>query len=271
MSEEIKLFNLPVSDISNENFMITITDAVASDTGDSIKDFMRNRNLTSGWATTDSTDAANTVIDFESSDAFNLSDIMIMGHNFKDFLVEYFDGALLQTIENVTNNTDDFYHKELSSTIITTRVRITVYGTIVSDEDKIITRIVLTEKLLTGQFVSWPTIQKPTQRLIRKDNRMLSGKHFISESSGAFSVSLRWKGVTDQADINIIERIFLFRKSFMIWLSGGDDTQFRFTMTGYNNEDIYIVRANRDYVNQYYKGMYQNMVPITIDLIEVVE
>jgi len=270
MSEQIKIFNLPVSDISNENFEINIYDSFASDDGSDIVDYMRNRKLTSAWATTDSTDAANTIIEFVSGDSFQLTDFILIYHNFKNFDLEYWDGSLWQNLASVTNNTSDFYHFETTA-IETTKVRIIVYNTMTADDDKIITRAIICEKMLTGQFQSWPVIQDPTQEMIRKDSTMLSGKHFISESVGSFSCKLKWKALNVQADFDIIERMFLFRKPFMIWLCGGDENQFKFYLTGYRNVDLYVVNCKKDYVNGYYKGLYRSGVPITIDLIEVVE
>lgn len=271
MSEQIKILNLPTSDISNPNFEINIYDAVASDTGQAIVDYMRNRNLTSAWATTGSSDIGMTRIECVSGDAFNVTDIMLVGHNFKAFAIEYFDGMVWILLQFYTHNADDFTHLSIDS-IETTGIRIIVYETMTANEDKIMVRLVITNKIESGQFVSWPIIDKPTQQIIRKESKMLSGKSFISESAGAFSVKLKWDGgINNQNDIDIIERMFLYRRPFMIWLSGGDETQFRFTMIGYRRQDLYIMKCKKDYTNGYYKGMYGKIVPQTIELIEVVE
>jgi hypothetical protein len=271
MSEQIKIFRVPISDISNESFNFNITDSVASDDGSGIVDYMRNRNLTSAWATTGSSDAANTIIEGESGDTFSLSDLIIIGHNFKTFDIEYFDGTNWILIESIVDNDDTFTHVEQAS-VLTNNVRLIVYNTMVANDDKKIVRFIIAEKLLTGQFETWPKIEKPVQGVVRKTSVMLSGKSFISESIGSFSVTLKWDGgLTSQNDINMIESMFLSRKAFMIWLSGGDETQFRFNLIGYRKEDLYIVKSMKDYTNPYYKGIYDTFIPQTIDLVEVVE
>lgn len=269
--QQIKIFNLPVSDLSNENFEINIYDTVATDNGQDIVNFMRNRNLTSSWLTTDSTDAAGTIVEAIIADSATVTDIFIIGHNFKDFDVQYWDGVAWVNFESVTNNTSDFYHFSHASSVITIKVRVVVNSTIIADSDKKITRLVITDKIESGQFISWPEIQKPTQGNIRKDSVMLSGKHFISGTQGSFSVKLKWKGITDQADVDIIEKMFLSRKAFMIWLSGGSEEQFRFKLTGYRKQDLYIVKPSKNYINEYYKGIYSLMLPQSIDLVEVVD
>ena len=70
---------------------------------------MRNRNLTSAWATTGSFDVADTTITFISGDSFVLNDFMLVRHNFADFDLEYFNGTIWVLLESVTNNTDEFY------------------------------------------------------------------------------------------------------------------------------------------------------------------
>lgn len=274
MSEQIRFLELPVSDISNENFDIEITDSVAVDDGNDIRIFMRNRNLTSSWITTGSDDTANTKIECLVSDSAAISDIFIVRHNFKDFDIDYWNGVAWTPVVSVTNNTKDFYHFDFSGSALdpfvnTTKVRIVIYGTIVPDEDKSVARLMLTSKVESGQLESWPKIV-PEHGLIQKATEMLSGKFFMTESLGAFKCKLAWKGVHTQGDVDILRRIYMGRKAVMIWISGGDDTQFRFDDIGYRNEDMYIMKPKKDYKNPYYKGLYKAVMTQTMDLIEVV-
>lgn len=270
MSEQIKIFKIPFSDLSNPNFSITINDPVASDIGTEIIPFMRNRNLTSAWSTTGSNDSANTEIVCELSDSPNINDIFLIGHNLKDFTVEYFDGTNYVLLDTVSGNTDDFYHLNLDYPISSTIIRFTITGTITADDDKRITRLMIVERMLTGQFQDWLVIQDAEQSKIKKKNQMLSGKYFISDSVGAFTVTLRSRGITNQGDIDIIEQMFLSRSGFMLWLSGGDEAQFRFKLTGYRRQDFYIMKPERDYIAEYYKGLYRSVVPQNIRLVETV-
>lgn len=270
--QQIKIFELPVSDISNTNFEITIEDSVAEDTGQLIANFMRNRNTNSAWLTTGSDDSANTVINFLISDSAEVSDIMLVGHNLKDFTVEYYDGSNWAVLDSILANESDFYHLEINPTVLTTQVRIVVGGTILADEDKKITRAIITNKLELGQFKSWPKITNPTQDIIRKSSRMLSGKYFMSESVGSFACTLSWnKGINNQEDIYLIEAMFLRRVPFMVWLCGGSDEQFKFKMRGYRKEDLYIMKCSKNYINEWYKGLYNTVVKQGISLVEVVE
>ena len=274
MSEElerIRVYNLPVSDLSNGNFEVNIYDDIAIDNGQSIVSFMRNRNLSSSWLTTESTDAANTTIEAIISDSSRVTDFFIVVHNFKNFSVEYWDGVAWIELENVVDNTSDFYHLEIADGLITIKMRVIVTGTMVADDDKRITRLIITEKMESGQFVSWPVIKKATQGSIKKNSKMLSGKSFISEAIGSYSVELQWKGITEQPDVDIIERMFLGRRAFMIWISGGSDSQFRFKLTGYRKQDFYIVKPIKDLISDYYKGFYTAMLPQTVPLVEVVD
>jgi hypothetical protein len=270
--EQIRVYNLPTSDISNDNFSIIITDSVASDNGQDIAAFMRNRDLTSSWITTGSNDSAGTIVEGVIADSTITQDIFIVGHNLKDFNVEYWDGVAWGMIESITNNTETTSHIIVNNGdgINTGKIRIVIFGTMTPDADKRITRLMFASRLESGAFISWPIIRRPMHGVIKKDSKMLSGKHFISESTGAFSVTLSWKGVTEQADVDIIEKMTLGRKPTMIWINGGDEFQFRFKTIGYRKQDFYIVKPSKDYINEFYKGIYQNMIPLSMPLVEVV-
>ena len=55
-------------DLTNPNVVITVTDATADNDGQDFVDLMRNRRNDSGWATTQSNDAANTQLDIVMSE-----------------------------------------------------------------------------------------------------------------------------------------------------------------------------------------------------------
>lgn len=270
MAERIKIFNIPFSDFANENFSIEITDDVADDTGQDIVEYMRNRNLTSAWLTTGSTDAANTEILCNISDSAQIDDFFLVGHNLKDFDVDYWNGVAWVNLAEVLNNTSDFYHLEIPQSLLTDKVRITVYATITADEDKRITRLIITDRVELGEFKSWPVIERSRQKVVRKKNTMLSGRKKFSPSTGGFSVTLKWKMLTYQEDVDIIEYMYLSLKGVMIWLSGGDEDQFRFNQRGYRNQDFYIVQPDSDLINAPKLGIYSNGVPMSMPLEEVV-
>jgi len=109
MGNQIKLLRKSAVDRDNSNITITVTDAVATNTGQSIVDYTRNRNNNSAWVTTGSTDAANTTLEVEMGDFESIDTIILIGHNFKAFTIQYYNSGYqdFSTPISETTNTDD--------------------------------------------------------------------------------------------------------------------------------------------------------------------
>lgn len=272
MAQQIKFFNKNNIDLDNTDATITVTDATATDTGQSIVDLMRNRNNTSGWLTTGSNDAANTTLVFDMIDEKQVSDIMVVKHNLKAFTIKYWNGLSyvdFSTPINETTNTEETNYYSFTE-VSTTRIQLVITGTQVVNEDKIIRQFIITNKLLTGQLTGWPLIRSPRHNTSKQISKMLSGKVNIVETTGAFSFSLEVRNWNIDADLNIIEEIYFGRKGVLISLSGGDDLQFSHRRIGYRKEDIYLVRAINDYSPEWVSGIYTNGLKIKMNLHEAI-
>ena len=268
MSQQIRFFELPISDITNPNVVVTIIDAVAEDSGQLIADFMRNRNLTSAWLTTGSTDAANTQVIFDLVDSEHVDSVFLVDHNLKDFKLEWFDGTAWILIDNVTGNQDSTTEHKLGVEGVK-KVKLTVYGTMVADEDKRITRFLIMQEI--GQLNGWPEISGVSHELGQKTSKMLSGKYAVSESVGSFSFDLSIDLENDQHDVDIYEKIlFLYRRGVIVYLGGGDESQFAVKTLGYRKNDFYYMRPEKDYKNDFYKSIYSTGLKLKIGFIEVV-
>ena len=148
-------------------------------------------------------------------------------------------------------------------------IRITVYNTIVADDDKVIKQIIVTERL--GQLEGWPTIKAPSHDSNKKQVDLLSGKIFMIESLGNFSCELSVSHWRNENDLQLIQDLYFARQGFLIWISGGNDDQFFFKGEGYKKEDLYFVRPTNAFTPEYVKGIYNSGMNIKIKLTEVIE
>ncbi len=267
MSQQIRIFEANNVDLLNNNVSITITDAVATSTGSTIVDFMRNRSLDSAWITTDSTDAAGTQIDVSLGDARDISDILILGHNLKSFTLSTFNGVTYDQQFTTTTETEDVTYIQFTE-VSTTAIRIVVNGTQTADDDKFIKRLIVTK--LFGQFNGFPKIQSPTNSTNKKTTKMLSGKISLTEGVGSFQCKLNVENFFDTADLQLIENVFLARNGVEVWLSGGDEDQFTLALKGYRRLDVYRMRPKNEYKPEWAKGIYVLGTKQTLDLVEVV-
>ena len=106
---QVKFFNKNHIDLDRPNPVLSVVDAVALNDGAAYLKYLRNRNNNSGWNTTGSTDAANTQLLFELFDLQKVDVVMLVVHNFKNYLIEYWDilTGSWQTYANVINNTEE--------------------------------------------------------------------------------------------------------------------------------------------------------------------
>lgn len=263
MSQQIRVFSKNKLDISNANVVLTASQA------DEFADFVRNRSNTSAWVTTGSVDADNTTFEVNFVDLINIDSIILIKHNFKSYTIEYWDGDSWEdfstAIAPTTNTAETTFHQ--FTEVFTTKIRLTILGTMVADEDKYLFQFIATKE--RAQFNGWPIIKNPKHSRNRIRSKLLSGKETIKESSGAFSCQLQIKVHSDDSDLTLIEEMYNANTGFLVWLCGGDETQFSSQRIGYRLEDIYLMKCSDEYQPEWYKGLYQSGQVVGVDLIEV--
>jgi len=270
--QQIIFFKKNKIDLDNENIEITATDLVATDNGQDYVDFMRNRNLTSAWMTTGSTDAANTQLDIVLSDSEDVSEIVLVGVNLKAYTIKYHNGITFvdfSTPINVSGNTATTKRHSFNA-VTSDQFRIIITGTMVANDDKQIKQLIFTEYLLTGQLNGFPIIKLPTLSANKRINKMLSGKANVVESIGSFSCDLNVANWRDDDDLTLVEELYFGRAPALLWLCGGDETQFSSVRIGYRLEDFFLVRPVDEYQPEWYKGLYATGMKIGMKLEEVV-
>ena len=264
----IKFFKKSVYDLSNTLPVTTITDAIASSTGVDFVNLMRNRDDVSGWSTTDSTDAANTTIEIDFVDVVEFANILILNHNLKGYTIQYWNGSIwvsFSTPISVSNNTATSNHHTFTK-VIAQKIKIVISGTQVADSDKSIRQLIISESL--GEFTVEPQI-KPTVDRNRTATKYLSGKSYVSKSKGGFQCELKLDSVSGDADLSLAESIFDSFEGVLMWLSGGDSSQFETQRQGYRLQDIYLVMCANEYKPEWYGGFFKNGMPINLKLVEI--
>lgn len=270
MAQGIKFYNKNFIDIDNTLPTITITDATATDNGQSYVDYMLNRSNSSGWITTGSNDAANTQIDIDLDDEAEIDRILLVNHNLKAFTIQYHNGVSytdFSTAINETTNTkttNEFSFNEVTTSLI----RIVITGTQVADDDKLISQLIITS--LIGQLTGYPQIIKPTISKNKKTYRLLSGKALVAKQVGNFSCELAVQNWNNDNDLTIIESVYSATTGVLMWINAGDDDQFSRTNIGYRDKDIFLVSPTNEYMPEFYKFYYNTGIKIKIKLIEVV-
>ena len=171
------------------------------------------------------------------------------------------------TVISETTNTEVTNAYSFTS-VQTNKIKIIITGCQVVDADKVLRQLIVTE--LIGQLAGWPIIKTPTVSTNKTINKSLSGKVYVSEGVGAFSCQLEVTNWNSDADMTIMEEIYDKGEGVLVWLCGGDETQFSTIRHGYRLEDIYFMRPTNEYRPEFYKGLYQTGIKFKMKLQEAI-
>lgn len=264
----IKFFRKNVIDFTNELAEITVTDAVADDDGQDYVDLIRNRDNFSGWGTTNSTNAANTTLEIQFGESRTIERAILIGHNFKSYTLKYWNGSawtnFSTTIAPTTNDATDTYHE--FTEVSTTAVQLVILGTVVTDDDKFLTQLILCEEL--GEFEDEPEMQ-PQFDKDRKATKFLSGKNFVAKSIGGFNLRLRKKSISNENDLALVETLFNSYEGFLVWPCGGTTSQFETVRHGYRMRDIFVMNLQNEMQPEWLDSRFYNGMQVDLKLVEV--
>lgn len=269
-SEQLLFFEKNKAD---PNFFIAGASTTASENSE-LSDLAVNRKNTSAWQTDDSTDAANTTYTLDFGRVVELDSLILIGHNFKDYDIEYFDGAIFKLFTLVTGGTTSFtgntsnesFH-ETVKVVDAERVRITIKATFVVDDAKILTQFITTEKI--GQLKGFPVMGGIRVGRDTSATEALEGLANIIDRQGGYRTTLAVSNYTLQADLDIIDLLFNKVDGFLFWPCGGDDSQFIPLVEGYRFKDIFVSRFVGQFRPNKNRGIYNNGIKFRVLLRQV--
>lgn len=267
----MKFFRKNKIDLSNSLPTFTVTDGSASNTGEDFTDLMRNRNNNSGWGTTGSADDGSTTMTVSFGETQSFTDILLVGHNFKNYNVQYYDGTTYQNFSTPITSTDNTlstnYHA--FTEVATTAIRLKINGTQVANADKYLKQFLITEAI--GTLSIEPEI-KPQWDKDRKVTKFLSGKSFVAKSVGAFNCKVKMRSAYNNSDWTLIETLFRSYEGFLVWVTGGDISALQaqsMVREGYRLEDIFHMDLANEYSPEFLESRWANGMPIDLNFVEV--
>jgi len=249
---------------------ITVTDSTATDTGSDYVNYLRNRKLSDGWATTGSNDAANTQVDIDLGADEEFDNLFLINHNFKAFTVQYYNGASYVDFSTPISETDneDTTNRYEFTPVTAQLIRLIITGTITTDDDKFLSEVVVTKKI--GQLSDGWHVKDVTVDKKRTVTKLLSGRVKVKRTQGSFECSLSRRCVTNSADMGLIETLFDYYNGFLVWLCGGTTEQFIMDRVGWRYHDLYLMTIVSEYKPEWADGFYSRGMNVDIDLVETI-
>ena len=265
----IQFFKKNKIDLDMTGITITAADNVATSNGQAAVDFLRNRNNTSGWATTDSDDSAITSLEINMGSQVDVDTLILVNHNFKEFTIQYWNGSSyvdFSTPINQTTNAETTSRYQFTK-VGTSKIKIIITATQIANDEKRMSQFIVTEIL--GTFEMQPEI-KPQLDKNRKVTQYLSGKKNIARSLESFTVDFTMNNVTSNNDLTLIETMFDSYFGFLVWLCGGTQDQYLSQRRGYRLEDVFLMNVANEYKPQYEESRYKHGLRVDVKLVEVV-
>ncbi len=264
MSGQIIFFDKSKADLDAPNCVATASQGVGFEA------LARNRSNETAWMTSGSVDADNTTYTMDLVDMFSIDSILLILHNFKSYTLKYWDGAAYQnfstTIAPTTNILATTYHT--FNAVDTTKIQLTILGTMTANSDKTLAQFIITKKI--AQLNGWPQIKSPVHDKNLVASRMVSGKNNISKNLIGFSTDLEVVTLSDSTDLSTIDQLYFSGNSFLVWLCGGSETQFRTAARGMRLRDIYLMECANKWTPEPYAGLYGIGYKTKIQLVEVI-
>lgn len=255
---------------------------ITATSGNGIADYCLDKNPITFWTSVGSDDTTTETLEV-TLPSTTISRILLQNHNFKDFNIQYWNGAAYAHFASVvgldgskaniteTAFADDTAYYEFTP-VTTTKLRIQVLKSQIADAQKFLCQFIACTEL--GTITGWPTIKMPSHSRNERTKVMLSGKVNVQKGIDSFKVRLDFDRYPTAygADIGLMMDLFDSENPFLVWLCGGrrGTTYFRMSPTprGMRLRDIYLMQTVGEFRPEFVKGIYTNPVGLEVQLVE---
>lgn len=265
----IRVFEKNKFDESQTTATITVTDAVATDTGEDFLPYLRNRSNFNGWTTQASTDAANTQLDIDLGSPYTLSMLGLTLMNFAAYTLQYYNGAAYADFPggpvNIAGNTKATKFHFFNETSIQL-LRLIITGCIVANDDKRLTQIICTREI--GVFKAQPKISRMENDVDMRVQDAMSGRKFVPKKTGGKIIEWDFPPSMDREDMDLVDDIYGSNEGRLISHTGCDDSSLLLKPTGFKNEDLFLLTPVDNRNTAFHEGRFRNGLSSKIRLAE---
>lgn len=260
---------MPVKFIDMSYADIETTSVLTVSSGSTLLDRLRDRRFQTQWSSIGSNDTITETLTVDFGTTKFIDYIQLLNFNWKEFTIKY-DVASIPTDFSVpineTVNTDENKIYNNFTGVNTTKVYITITKTIIANKQKAIGELIISQVL--GTLIGYPdaNLKIDKNKIIKK---MLRGRIKVVDRDETESIELAFKTYPVDADMILIESLWVRTNPFYILLSGNAESDFTYLRRGWRNQDIKLVAITGDYDPNYYKNLYFSGVEFKINFQEV--
>lgn len=258
----ILFFKQSYADVNQTTASATI------DNNASLLPYLFNRDEYIHWSSIGSNDASDVTLVCDFGVSRSVDSLILRKTNLKAFTLEYLTGASTwNTALTVTDNMKTTYYGAFNA-VNTSIVRLTMQTTQVPNAEKEIYDFFITGKI--GQLVGYPGVDLDYAPV--SDTKTMLNNRMKNISKGReFSLSIDFNNHVGTNDRDLFYTLTNAREPFLVWLCGGNDTQFSHNDFGYRLDDLFLMQMNkRGYGHSLTKGLYRSGFKASLDLEEAV-
>ncbi len=273
ISGGIKFFYKNYGDLDNESASASVS------TGSTTRNHARSRKPYLYWTSEGSDDSTNETYELRFGESKTIDRIILNRHNFKAFTVQYWDGSAWAHFSDVvtkegaktniteTTNTKTTNYYEFTA-VSTEKIQVSIDTTQAVDAEKYIYDVIATEEI--GTLTGYPAYTATNQRSV-SEKKALDGRSAKTILGESYSCSLSFQRYPDALDHGIMQDLWDLKEPFLIYPSGANEDQFRYTtMLGNRLRDIYLVNFESDFSPNYDMNVYKNALTYNVSFKESV-
>lgn len=254
---------------------------ISASSGSSGAAFAIDRNPLTVWRSSGSDDTTTETLTITFPAATTFSRIFLIGHNFKEFNVQYnnsgfthfssvtgLDGSKANISETAFADSTAYY--EVAS-VTTDQLRIQVVKTQTANEEKFLNQVIVTNEL--GTLVGYPEVSDIPFSRSSRVGKMLSGRMKVQKSLPTLGVTLNLNPYPAglEADLDLLFSLNDREEPFLTWLCGGRRGQsyFRWAIPGFRLGDVVPMQLVTDLTSRYKSNYYCGAIEASFELYEV--
>jgi len=238
-------------------------------TNDVITKNILANNTSIGWYSDGSNDTITEVITITLPSAVAIDRIFMLGHNWKEFEVKYWNGASFVSFANVVGINgsvaggilETIFEKDASyyqfDSVSTDIIQVSVTKTQIINEEKFLDRFFATEEL--GTFEGYPlAVPKYSQNEVVQ--KVLSSKFSIQKANETEELNISFKAYPYKTDFDLLNSLYESNTPFFVWLCGGrfESKFFRIPIKGFDLKDLFLLQTRGKFNPKYFKNVYIN-------------
>lgn len=226
---------------------------------------LRDRRKTTFWLSSNSNDLTTETLICDFGSIKSLDFIGFVLFNFKNFRIYYDVLGTWTLLETITNNAIETIFKAYP-TFITQKIKIEIDTTFVTNEQKKLTELIISQKLGTLEGTPDLKVTLDKNKVIKN---LLRGKIKVIDNDEVIDLTFDFETYPNQNDTQLIQSLIDRFNPFYITLTDGQENLFTYKLKGFLDSDIRLYTVVSKFTPEYWKNVFTLAPSFSVSFSEV--